>query len=104
MKEALEENSLDLPKATPLPGHNIDISYILVGDDTFPLATTLMKPFPQSNMKMEKRVFNYRLLRSRRITENAFGILANRWHVFRLPFALEPEKVKIISNNTCWHE
>ena len=34
-----------LPKVTPLPGHNIDMPYVLVGD-AFPLTTTLMKPFP----------------------------------------------------------
>ena len=32
----------------------------------------------------------------RRISENAFGILANRWKVFRRPFSLEPEKVRIV--------
>ena len=61
MKKALEENSLDLQKAAPLPGRNIDMPYVLVGDDAFPLTTTLMKPFPQSNLTMEKRVFNYRI-------------------------------------------
>ena len=78
MKKALEENSHDLPKATPLP-------------------TTLMKPFPQSNLKMEKRVFNYRSSRSRPISENAFGILANLWRVSKRPFDLEPENLKIIT-------
>ena len=33
----------------------------------------------------------------RRISENAFGILVNRWRVFRKPFFLEPEKVKAIT-------
>ena len=32
-----------------------------------------------------------------RISENAFGILANRWRVFRKSFFLEPEKVKAIT-------
>ena len=31
------------------------------------------------------------------ISENAFGILANRWRVFRKPFLLESEKVKAIT-------
>ena len=53
--------------------------------------------FPQSNLTMGKRVFNYKSSRSRQISENAFGILANRWRIFRRPFALEPEKVKIIT-------
>ena len=46
MKKALEENSLDLPKATALPGRNIDMPYVLVGDAAFPLKNTLTKPFP----------------------------------------------------------
>ena len=96
MKKALEENSLDLRKATPLRGRNIDMPYVLVVEDAFPLTNTLMKPFPQSNLTMEKIVFNYRSSRSRRISENAFGTLANCWRVFRRPFALEP-KVKIFT-------
>ena len=58
-----------------------------------------MKPFPQSNFTAEKKKINYKLTRSRWISENAFGILANHLRVFRLPFALKPEKVKIILNN-----
>ena len=46
---------------------------------------------------MIKIVFNYRSSRSRRISENTFGTIANRWRVFRRSFALEPEKVKIIT-------
>ena len=33
----------------------------------------------------------------RRISENGFGILANKWLVSCRPFPLEPEKVKIIT-------
>ena len=33
----------------------------------------------------------------RRISENGFGVLANRWRIFRRPFILEPEKVKIVT-------
>ena len=57
----------------------------------------MMKPFPQINLTKEKRIFNYRLSKMRRISENGFGILANKWRVFRRPFSLEPEKVKIVT-------
>ena len=41
-------------------------------------------------------MFNCKLSRTRRISENRFGILANRWKVFRRPFSLEAEKVRIV--------
>ena len=33
----------------------------------------------------------------RRISENAFGILTNHWKVFRIPFHLNPKKVKSVT-------
>ena len=40
---------------------------------------------------------NYRLSRMRRISENGFGILANKWRVFRRPFSIGPEKVRTVT-------
>ena len=99
MKKAPENNTLNLPKPKPLPIENSfnDIPYVCVGDDAFPLTTYMMKPYPQKDLSLDKRVFNYRLSRARRISENAFGILAARWRIFRKPFPLQPEKVKIIT-------
>ena len=33
----------------------------------------------------------------RRISENAFGIIANRWRVFRAPVNLDPDKLSMIT-------
>ena len=55
-----------------------------------------MKPYPQTGLTEEKRIFNYRLSRCRRISENAFGILGNRWRVFRSRIALAPDKVSLL--------
>ena len=61
------------------------------------LSSWVMKPYPQKDLSHDKRIFNYRLSRTRRISENVFGILANCWRVFRKAFLLEPEKVKVIT-------
>ena len=95
MKECLasETYQLCLPPAKPLPGRVKPTPYVLTGDDAFPLTNYLMKPYPRTQLINEQRVFNYRLSRMRRISENGFGIIANIWRVFRSPILLQPEKV-----------
>ena len=97
LKKALDDNKLDIPKPAPLCDGSDNIPYVLVGDGAFPLSKYMMKPYPQKNLSDEERIFNYRLSRTRRISENEFGILANRWRVCRKPFLLSPDKVKVIT-------
>ena len=47
---------------------------VFLGDDTFALECFMMKPFPQEGLTREKRVYNYRHSRARRISEMFFGI------------------------------
>ena len=42
MRKDFEENNLDLPKATPVPGRTTDMLHVIVGSNTFPLVTILM--------------------------------------------------------------
>ena len=73
--------------------------YVFVGDDAFALKPYMMKPYPQTDLTADKRVYNYRHSRARRISENVFGILANRWRVFRTVLNLGPEEASVIT--TC---
>ena len=95
MRKALEKNTLSLPKPKPLYENRKETPFDCIGDDAFPLTNYPMKPYPQKDLAIDNRIFIYRLPRARRISENAFGILANRWRVLRKPFSLQPEKVKI---------
>ena len=44
-----------------------------------------MKPYSRRKLTKRERIFNYCLSRARRISENAFGILAWRFHIFPRP-------------------
>lgn len=59
-----------------------EISFLFVADDAFPLNVNIMKPHALRHLDDRKRLFNYRSSRTRRVTENAFGILLNRFRVF----------------------
>ena len=88
------DNPLQLPSPRPLPGREKTVPYVLTGDDAFPLTRYLMKPYPHSGLSVEQRIFNYRLSRMRRISENGFGLLANRFRVFRNCILLPTQTVR----------
>ncbi|KAJ8930503.1 hypothetical protein NQ314_016687 [Rhamnusium bicolor] len=91
-------NELMLPPPEPFLGWHKPMPYVFVGDDAFPLSTTLMKPYPGNYESGSiDRIFNYRLCRARRIVENAFGILASVFRVFRSPILLQPEKAALVT-------
>ena len=90
---SLSHNTLNLPKPRPLPERTMPVPYVLTGDDVFALTRFMMKPLPLAGLSRAERIFNYRLSRMRRSSENCFGIMANRWRVFRAPILLPPDTV-----------
>lgn len=72
-----QKNKLKIPKPDYILGISEKLPYIFVAYDAFPLSNNLMKLYPHRNLSKEKRIFNNRLSRARRIIENTFGILAS---------------------------
>lgn len=101
LSKAIAKNSLRFPEDRNLPMRTKKIPFVIVADAAFPLTTHIMKPYPFRKMTREQRIFNYRLSRARRVVENAFGILANRFRCLLNVSALCPEKVKIIAKSCC---
>lgn len=96
--KALAQNRLKLPEDTSLPDAPElgRIPYVIVADEAFPLAYHIMRPYPGKSLTRERRAFNYRLSRARRIIECAFGVLAARWRIFHTKIAIAPHRVKKI--------
>ena len=101
LMEALDSGSLNMPAPQPFPGDERPVNFFVVADDAFGLKEYLIKPFPQQNLSFWQRIFNYRLSRARRVVENAFGILANRFRVFLAPIRLDESKVEIMVLASC---
>ena len=95
------DDTLDVPDAEPLPGDDRDMPYFLIGDDAFSLRTWLMKPFSARGLPDEERIFNYRLSRARRVVENVFGIMANRFGCLLTTMSQNPETVTSIVLACC---
>lgn len=92
------KTSGNLPADKPLPGRVFAVPHVIVADDAFALHKHIIKPYPGHQQKgSKKRVFNYRVSRARRCSENAFGIMSSVFRVLRKPMLLEPEKATIIT-------
>ena len=70
------------------------LPYVFLGDDGFALKEFMKEPYPQQNLTADKRIYNYRHTCTRRILENLFGILANRWRSYFTINNLKPKIVK----------
>ena len=69
--------------------------HVFVGDDVdaFALKPHMMKPYSQNGLSADRRVYSYRHSQARRLSENLFGIMANRWCVFLTLLLLSPQSV-----------
>ena len=90
LHQALTRNEMCLPSRESITGEEMPIPYFLVCNNGFALKEWLMNPFPQRGMNCQQRIFSYHLSRARRMVENAFGILANRFQCLLKVLQLHP--------------
>ncbi|KAK9693605.1 DDE superfamily endonuclease [Popillia japonica] len=92
--QKLQNNELNLPNDQSLPERQKKMPFVFVADDAYPLKTHLMKPSDPGTHAggSEKRIYNYRLSRARRIVENASAV----FRVLRKPMLLQPDKASLV--------
>jgi len=103
-REFIDNKTILPPK--PLPGTDTPVPHVFVGDERFKLQTYLMRPFPRKAIveNLEKKNYNKRHCRARRVVENAFGILPQKWRVFFRPIECDVKTaVHVIKAACCLH-
>ena len=68
---AIENDLLDVPHLRKI-GQFL-LSFVIIGNDTFPLKENLVKPFLIRGLSKEMRIANYRISRVRILSENVSG-------------------------------
>ncbi|XP_052409286.1 uncharacterized protein LOC127953950 [Carassius gibelio] len=101
--KALRNGTLNVPPPSELPGAPElgKVNHVIVADEAFPLKPYLLRPYPGRRLPTDKRIFNYRLSRARRISENVFGILSQRFRVFQRTLQVQPSVVDKVVKAAC---
>ena len=99
--EKLLHEELNLPLPRKPDNSTSNLPYVFIGDEAFVLRKDLLKAFSQKQITNERRIFNYRLSRARRVTENTFGIMASRFRVFHTEINLKLERTERVVLSCC---
>lgn len=75
MSHFIDQVNLPEPKQLPADINGERMPHVIVADEAFPLKPFLLRPFPGKQLNTENRkIYNYRLSRARRVVENTFGM------------------------------
>lgn len=97
----MDSNSLNVPPEKNLPGTNIKVPHVLIGDEAYPLKPYLMRPFPSRTLTPAKERFNDNLSRARKCIECTFGILRAKWRLLGKEIEVSSKKAVIIIKCMC---
>ena len=105
--QALLDGELDFPDPKELHSYPEGgvLQHCIVADEEFPLRPDIMRPYPKGNRQIkptrEEQIFNYRLSRARRIAENGFGILVQKFRAFNRKLPLMPHNADKVVKACC---
>ena len=99
---AIEVGTVILPPPKCLPFGVQKLPYVFVGDDAFALNKHMMKPYPQHDLTEDKRVYNYRHSRARRISENPFWYTGQQVASIQICLAAATRHHRAISIHSSW--
>ncbi|XP_076044731.1 uncharacterized protein LOC143027341 [Oratosquilla oratoria] len=96
--ERLAAGKLNLPQPSAPANSSKSLPYVFIGDEAFALRTDFLKPFAAKELTQERRIFNYRLSRARRVIENVFDIMSSRFGIFSKPINLNIKSIEKVAS------
>lgn len=99
--DKLIHGKLQILAPTKVGNSERTLNYVFIGDEAFALRPDFIKPYCQRDLTDERRIYNYRLSRARRIIENSFGILASRFRIFHTSINISLEDIDSVVMACC---
>lgn len=94
--EKLVNEELQLPTHSPAKNSSTQLPWVFIGDEAFSLRKNMLKPFGLRDLSIERKIFNYRLSRARRIIENVFGIMAAGFRILHTEINLKLDRIDLV--------
>jgi hypothetical protein len=101
--KSLEANTVNIPNSKPRPNSEEPLPFVILGDEAFPLKKSLLRSYPGVSARNDenKQIYNYRLSRVRRVVENAFSILTQKYRSYYGRIQLSPENADKVVLAAC---
>lgn len=99
----MEENRLKIPGPELVKDFMNPLPFVIIGDEAFPLKPNLLRPYPTNIARdnERKKIYNYRHCRARRVVENSFGIMTQKFRLFFGRMHVSPENADKIIKAAC---
>ena len=96
----IENKLLNFPQPKPISGFNENqkFPYTFIAYEAVPSRPHVMRAYlRKGELNLWETILNYHLLRKRRVIENTFGILVNRFRIFLRPTTAHVDNAKFIT-------
>ena len=103
--KSILSDRFNIPPPKALPNTDVVLPHVIVGDEAFPLAKHVMRPFPGSQLyDKANKIYNFRHSSARIVSEHAFGILIKKFRIYSQVLQIAPEHVdSVVLATTCLH-
>nr|CAH7727770.1 unnamed protein product [Callosobruchus chinensis] len=104
--QKLANKTLDIPEPQVIADGRPPLPFVIVGDEAFPLLENLTRPYSgQSQMDIEKRIYNYRNSRARRLTSVCLHNFLIKYvkHSYTTPALVDREQDGVVIQGT-WRD